>query len=90
MGESTPLSAPANLPAGSPPANHGRTTAAWVTVTLVVVGALISSLAVVAALPWLFWAGLVVIGIGLATGRALRMLGLGQPHVAAARTDARS
>lgn len=90
MGESTPLPAPANLPAGSPPANHGRTTAAWVTVTVVVVGALVSSLAVVAALPWLFWTGLVVIGIGLVAGRALRMLGFGQPHVAPAGTDTRS
>ncbi|HQY33717.1 HGxxPAAW family protein [Actinotalea sp.] len=90
MGESTPLSAPADLPAGSPPANHGRTTAAWVTVTVVVIGALISSLAVVAALPWLFWAGLVVIAVGLVAGRALRMLGFGQPHVADAGTDARS
>ena len=85
MGESTPLSAPADLPAGSPPANHGRTTAAWVTVTVVVIGALISSLAVVAALPWL-----VVIAVGLVAGRALRMLGFGQPHVADAGTDARS
>jgi len=84
MGEGTPL--PAELPAAGPPTNHGRTTAAWVTVAVVVVGALVSSLAVVAALPWLFWAGLGVVGIGLVAGRALRMLGFGQPHVAA-RTD---
>ena len=68
----------AYLPPGSPPTNHGRTTAAWVTVTVVVVGSLVSSLAVVAALPWLFRVGLAVVVVGLLAGRALRMLGFGQ------------
>ncbi|WP_149204426.1 HGxxPAAW family protein [Actinotalea subterranea] len=68
-----------HLPVAPPPRNHGHTTAAWVTVTLVLVGAVTSSIAVVVALPWLFWAGLGVILVGLVAGRVLKMLGLGQP-----------
>ncbi|WP_024288558.1 HGxxPAAW family protein [Cellulomonas sp. KRMCY2] len=68
-----------HLPAASPPRNHGRTTAAWVTVTVIVVGATVSSIGVVAELPWVFWLGLGVILVGLVTGRVLKMFGLGQP-----------
>lgn len=69
----------AHLPVASPPANHGRTTAAWATVTIVVLGSLISSVAVAASLAWLFWVGLGVVVVGLVVGKVLRMLGLGQP-----------
>lgn len=70
----------AHLPLASPPRNHGNTTAAWVTVTVVVLGALVSSLAVMAGEAWLFWAGMGVVGLGLVAGRILVMLGFGQPR----------
>ncbi|HWS57070.1 MAG TPA: HGxxPAAW family protein [Actinotalea sp.] len=88
MSDSTPTVA--DLPVSGPPANHGRTTAAWVTVTIVVLGALISSLAVVAGVAPVFWAGLGVVAIGLVAGRVLRMLGFGQPAEAPAGPGPRS
>ncbi|MCU1432156.1 MAG: hypothetical protein JWP95_1261 [Actinotalea sp.] len=69
----------AHLPVASPPRNHGHTTAAWVTVGMVLLGSTISSVAVVLARPWLFWAGLGVVLVGVVVGRVLKMLGFGQP-----------
>lgn len=78
----------AYLPPAAPPTNHGHTTAAWVTVTLVLLGAVISSLAVMGAIVWLFWVGLGVVVAGLVAGRVLKMLGFGQPSAAAPATAA--
>ncbi len=75
----------AHLPVASPPTNHGNTTAAWVTVIVVLVGAVISSVGVVVARPWLFWAGLGVVLVGVVVGRVLKMLGFGQPGPGAGR-----
>lgn len=69
----------ARLPAAPPPTNHGNTTAAWATVTVVLVGAVVASLAMIAGQEWLVWAGAGVILVGLVVGRVLRMAGLGQP-----------
>lgn len=69
----------AGLPPAPPPANHGNTRAAWVTVTVIMVGGLVAGLAVMASLPWLFWVGLGIAALGLVVGRVMRMLGLGQP-----------
>lgn len=68
-----------HLPSAAPPTNHGHTPAAWVTVTLVLVGAVVAAVAVLAALPWLFWVGIGVIAVAVAVGLVLKMLGLGQP-----------
>jgi len=70
----------AYLPKVAPPTNHGRTTAAWVTVSVAMLGGVVSAVAVLAAKPWLFWVGLAVIVVGLVVGRLLKMLGLGQPE----------
>lgn len=77
----------AHLPLASPPRNHGNTTAAWVTVVLVVAGALVSSLAVMAGWAWLFWVGLGVVAVGLVVGRILATLGFGQPRPEPRRTS---
>ncbi|MDO8107574.1 HGxxPAAW family protein [Isoptericola sp. b441] len=69
----------AHLPPKPPHANHGSTPAAWVTVTVVMLGGLVAALAVAFSLVWLFWVGLGVIVLGVVVGRILRMLGLGQP-----------
>lgn len=76
------------LPPAAPPRNHGHTTAAWVTVVVVLVGALVSCLAVIFAESWMFWAGLGVIVIGLVLGRVLKMFGFGQPGQRAGSHDA--
>ncbi|WP_182113770.1 MULTISPECIES: HGxxPAAW family protein [unclassified Actinotalea] len=76
------------LPPAAPPRNHGHTTAAWVTVILVLAGAVVSSIAMIMAESWLFWAGLVVILLGLVLGRVLKMLGFGQPGQKAGHHDA--
>ncbi|WP_199421787.1 HGxxPAAW family protein [Actinotalea solisilvae] len=76
------------LPPAAPPRNHGHTTAAWVTVTLVLVGAVVSSLGVVVAEAWLFWVGLGVVVVALVLGRVLKMLGFGQPGQRAGSHDA--
>ena len=68
------------LPKVAPPTSHGHTTAAWVTVSVVMLGAVMSAVAVVAARPLLFWVGLAVIMVGLVVGRLLKMSGLGQPE----------
>jgi len=70
----------AYLPKVASPTNHGHTTAAWVTVSVVMIGAVVSAVAVVSAKPWLCWVGLAVIVVGLVVGRLLKMLGLGQPE----------
>ncbi len=67
------------LPAAAPPTNHGHTTAAWVTVTLVILGGVVSALAVMGAIVWLFWVGMVVVVAGAVVGYVLKMLGFGQP-----------
>jgi hypothetical protein len=65
-------------PAGPPPANHGRTVAAWTTTWVVVAGGLVASIGIVAALAWLFWAGLGVCVLGVVLGKVLSVAGLGQ------------
>lgn len=76
-----------HLPVAAPPTNHGNTTAAWVTVCVVLLGAVVSSVAVVAALPWLFWVGLGVVVVGVVLGRVLKTLGFGQPGRTAGPQD---
>lgn len=78
----------AYLPPASPPRNHGHTTAAWVTVGLVILGAVVAAWGVVVAEPWVFWAGLGVVLLGLVLGRVLKMLGFGQPGQRAGAHDA--
>ena len=70
----------AYLPKVASPTNHGHTTAARVTVSVVMLGVVVSAVAVVAAKPLLLWVGLAVIMVGLVVGRLLRMSGLGQPE----------
>ena len=85
MSETNPGAERVNLPVSSPPTNHGNTTAAWVTVMLVVLGSLVASLAMVFATVPLVWVGAGIVFLGLVAGRVLKMLGLGQPAAPAER-----
>lgn len=72
----------AHLPPASPPRNHGHTPAAWVTVIVVILGSLVTSVALVLGEVWLAWVGVGVVVLGLLVGRVMAMLGFGQPRPA--------
>lgn len=57
---------------------HGNSVAAWTAVGVILLGALISALALPFALVWLFWVGLVVIVIGAVLGKVLTAMGFGE------------
>ncbi len=57
---------------------HGNSVAAWTAVGVIVLGALISSIAIPFALVWLFWVGLVVIAVGAVLGKVLTAMGFGE------------
>jgi hypothetical protein len=69
---------PENLPAVAPN-NHGRTSAAWATNGLIVLGALIAAIGVMIPMLALLWVGAGVVVAALAVGAVLRALGHGQP-----------
>lgn len=61
----------------SEPTGHGNSPAAWTTVLVMLVGALIMSIAFVIANTTIFIAGGVVMAIGLIIGLAMRKAGYG-------------
>jgi hypothetical protein len=69
---------PDYLPPGSPPANHGRTPAAWTTILLVTLGALICALGLVFGSAPIAIAGAGVVVAGLVVGKVMQAMGLGQ------------
>ncbi len=70
----------AYLPPAAPPRNHGRTVAAWVAMTGVMVGAVVVAVGFVVPALWLVWTGAAVVVAGLLAGGILRKAGLGQPE----------
>ncbi|MGV8978632.1 MAG: HGxxPAAW family protein [Cellulomonas sp.] len=66
------------LPPSAPPANHGHTTAAWTTVIVILVGAMISAVSMIFAAVPLVWAGGGIIVLGVVAGKVLQILGYGQ------------
>ncbi|MCC2308186.1 HGxxPAAW family protein [Cellulomonas chengniuliangii] len=66
------------LPLSTPPTNHGHTNASWTLVVFVLVGFTMSGLALVFSTPWVFWAGMGVIVLGVIVGKVLQILGHGQ------------
>ncbi|MDQ0756680.1 HGxxPAAW family protein [Arthrobacter sp. B3I4] len=61
----------------SEPIGHGNSPAAWTTVAIMLVGALIASIAFVIANTPIFIAGVVVMLIGLVVGFIMRKAGYG-------------
>jgi hypothetical protein len=57
--------------------NHGNSVAAWTAVSVIVLGGLVSAIAFPLNSTWVFWAGIVVIGLGLLAGKVLAMMGFG-------------
>ncbi|HZI98591.1 MAG TPA: HGxxPAAW family protein [Actinomycetales bacterium] len=58
---------------------HGHSIAAWVCVGTVMLGSLVMSVAVVAALVWMFVVGAVVVLVGMVLGKVLHGMGFGEP-----------
>jgi hypothetical protein len=56
---------------------HGNSVAAWVAVSVIIVGFLIGAVAVIAAEPPVFLLGVAVVALGLAAGKLLSMAGFG-------------
>jgi hypothetical protein len=70
--------------------NHGNSPAAWTAVTVIMLGALVSCLAVWFAKPWLFYTGLGVCALGLVAGKVMAMMGFGvysQQHAGGTTRD---
>jgi len=63
--------------AGEAHSNHGNTIAAWTGVGVIMIGALIMSIAVVVASVTLFIAGAVVCLLGVVAGKLLSRAGYG-------------
>ncbi len=76
-----PAAAPrvTEVPLAAAPANEGKTVAAWTTVAIIVIGAIIAALGVATGLAWLDWTGGAVILVGLVVGAVMRRAGFGQP-----------
>jgi Family of unknown function (DUF6704) len=62
---------------GVPHVNHGNSVAAWTAVTVVMVASLVCAIAILVAAPWLFWVGVALIVVGVASGKVLQMMGFG-------------
>jgi hypothetical protein len=61
--------------------DHGSTPAAWTAVTIIMIAFLVGGIGVVAALPWLFWAGVALVVVGIVVGKVMQMMGLGSESV---------
>ena len=62
--------------------DHGSTPAAWTAVTIIMIAFLVGGIGVVAALPWLFWAGAALVVVGIIVGKVMQMMGLGSESAA--------
>lgn len=58
-------------------AGHGNTPAAWTLTILALVGSTVAGVALIAASPLVFWAGIAIIVVGGIAGGAMRMAGMG-------------
>jgi hypothetical protein len=56
---------------------HGNSVAAWTAVLVIMLGGLVSAIAFPLNSTWVFWAGIVVIVLGLVAGKVLAMMGFG-------------
>jgi hypothetical protein len=57
--------------------NHGSTPAAWTAVTIIMVAFVIGGVGVGVAQPWLFWAGVGLVVVGIIVGKVMQMMGMG-------------
>ena len=58
--------------------NHGHSVAAWSLVAIVLLGSLVSAIAVGIASQWLFFVGIAIAVVGCVVGKVLQAMGFGQ------------
>lgn len=78
----TPVEAAASgpdiLPPRAPDPQQGHSIAAWTTVLIVLLGALMGAIGLVFTVHWLSWIGLGVAVFGVILGKTLQAMGFGQ------------
>ncbi len=57
--------------------NHGQTPAAWTAVIIIMVAFVVGCIAVVMAMPWLFWVAVAFVFVGIGVGKVMSMMGYG-------------
>ena len=60
-----------------PHTDHGNSVAAWTAVTIVMVASCVGAVGVLISAPWLFWVGVALVFVGIASGKVLQMMGFG-------------
>ncbi len=70
--------ATAGLPVAPAPRNHGKTSAAWITIWLVIAGSVLCTFGAIFESTLLIVGGGAVVVGGLVVGRVMRAMGLGQ------------
>lgn len=66
------------LPPRVPDPQQGHSIAAWTTVLIILLGALLGAVGLVFELHWLSWTGLGVAILGVIVGKILQVMGFGQ------------
>lgn len=57
--------------------DHGSTPAAWTAVTIIIVAFVVSGIGILIAQAWVFWAGVVLVGLGIVVGKVMQMTATG-------------
>jgi hypothetical protein len=57
--------------------DHGSTPAAWTAVTIIMVAFVVGGIGVLIAQPWVFWAGVALVLVGVVVGKVMQMMGMG-------------
>lgn len=76
-----------NLPPSGPPANHGKTPAAWTTLLLVTLGSIACAVGFVVESWPLAIAGGAVAVLAVVVGKVMQAMGFGQPRGAVTTTS---
>ncbi|HHW82493.1 MAG TPA: hypothetical protein GX743_01530 [Actinomycetales bacterium] len=66
-------------PRAAAPVNHGRTTASWTMVWMVLAGSVVTGIGMSLYRDPVTIAGIVIIVLGIVAGIVMRFLGMGQP-----------
>lgn len=61
------------------PDDHGSTPAAWTAVTIIMFAFLVGGVGILISQPWVFWAGVVLVVVGVVVGKVMQMMGMGAP-----------
>ncbi len=60
--------------------DHGSTPAAWTAVSIIMIAFLVGGLGILIGQAWVFWAGIVLVAVGVVVGKVMQMMGMGAPQ----------